>query len=285
MEDCRMKIYVVDAFTGEPFKGNPAAILLPIDSPLEKGLMQKIAFEMNLSETAFLAPLPERDGVKPPGTVDFQLRWFTPKVEVDLCGHATLASAHVLWETARVEPGTAIRFHTKSGVLSARPRVDTLPGGRRWIELDFPVEPPEVSKPPEGLLRALGAEPLFVGKTRFDYFVETVSEETVRNMRPNFGLLEKVPCRGVIVTAKGTDFDFVSRFFAPAVGVREDPATGSAHCSLAPYWAGKLGKDTFAACQVSERGGLFRVRTAGDRTFISGQAVTVLEGNLVNTGR
>ena len=296
-----MNIYIVDAFSGEPFRGNPAAVC-PTDAPLETELMQKIAFEMNLSETAFLVPRPLQEerpiqGVhlmpgsgEPSGAAGFQLRWFTPKVEVDLCGHATLASAHVLWETGRVKQGEKIEFHSKSGLLSASPLGEMNRGGKtarkeRWIELDFPTEPPETSGPPEGLLKALGVEPLYVGKTRFDFFVETVSEETVRKMQPDFGLLEKVQCRGVIVTAKGTDCDFVSRFFAPAVGVREDPVTGSAHCSLAPYWREKLMKDSFTAHQVSQRGGILRVRADGDRTFIAGQAVTVLEGKLVHIGR
>jgi PhzF family phenazine biosynthesis protein len=276
-----MNLYIVDAFTCEPFRGNPAAVCLA-EAPLDAALMQKIAFEMNLSETAFLLPRSDPAGGKTADSADFELRWFTPKVEVDLCGHATLASAHVLWETGQAEPGAAIRFHTKSGALSANAVGRTNSSGR-WIELDFPTEPPEASGPPEGLLVALGVEPLYVGKTRFDFFVETESEETVRNMRPDFSLLEKVRCRGVIVTAKGTDCDFVSRFFAPAVGVREDPVTGSAHCSLAPYWKEKLGKDAFTARQMSERGGFLRVRAEGGRTFISGQAVTVLEGRLVRT--
>jgi PhzF family phenazine biosynthesis protein len=271
-----VNIYVVDAFTDEPFKGNPAAVCAT-EGPLERELMQNIAFEMNLSETAFLAPLPVSGGGKTPGAAVYGLRWFTPKVEVDLCGHATLASAQVLWETGRVEPGRAIEFHTRSGVLSARP------AGGRWIELDLPAEPPGASSPPAGLVEALGVKPLYVGKTRFDYFVETESEDAVRGMQPDFDLLETVPCRGVIVTAKGTDCDFVSRFFAPAVGVREDPVTGSAHCSLAPFWQERLGKDRFSARQVSARGGVLRVRTAGGRTYISGQAVTVLEGTLVST--
>jgi PhzF family phenazine biosynthesis protein len=273
-----MNLYIVDAFTGVPFRGNPAAVCL-VEAPMAAALMQKIAFEMNLSETAFIMPRPDPGGGGPVGAAGFQLRWFTPKVEVDLCGHATLASAHVLWETGRVKPGATIRFHTRSGALSANS------GAGRWIELDFPAEPPEASSPPEGLLRALSVEPLYVGKTRFDFFVETASEEAVREMRPDFGLLEKVRCRGVIVTAKGTDCDFVSRFFAPAVGVREDPVTGSAHCSLAPYWREKLGKDAFTAHQVSERGGILRVRVDGGRTYISGQAVTVLEGKLVRSSR
>ena len=276
-----MNLYIVDAFTSGPFRGNPAAVCL-VEEPLDAALMQKIAFEMNLSETAFILPRSDPAGGKTEGSADFDLRWFTPKVEVDLCGHATLASAHVLWETGRVEPGTAIRFHTKSGVLSAKAAEGTN-STVRWIELDFPSEPPEASSPPEGLLAALGIEPLYVGKTRFDFFVETASEETVRTMRPDFDLLEKVRCRGVIVTAKGRDCDFVSRFFAPAVGVREDPVTGSAHCSLAPYWKEKLGKGAFTARQVSERGGFLRVRVDGGRTFISGRAITVLEGRLVHT--
>jgi PhzF family phenazine biosynthesis protein len=278
-----MNLYIVDAFTREPFGGNPAAVC-PVDAPLDTVLMQKIASEMNLSETAFLRPRRDPVGGKTADSAEFDLRWFTPKVEVDLCGHATLASAHVLWETGRVKQGAAIRFHTKSGMLSAAAAASGDPAGR-WIELDFPAEPPETFAPPEGLLEALGVDPLYVGRTRFDFFVETEHEETVRAMRPDFGLLEKVRCRGVIVTAKGTECDFVSRFFAPAVGVREDPVTGSAHCSLAPYWRIKLGKNAFKARQVSERGGVLLVRDEGARTFISGQAVTVLEGKLVHTGR
>jgi PhzF family phenazine biosynthesis protein len=275
-----VNIYVVDAFTSEPFKGNPAAVCAT-GSPLKTGLMQKIAFEMNLSETAFLVSRAEsveekNRGVKTPVAARYDLRWFTPTVEVDLCGHATLASAHVLWETGRVEPGTTIEFLTKSGVLAAKP------SGRGWIELDFPTEHPEACDPPEGLLEALGVRPLYVGKTRFDFLLEAASEETVRGIQPDFDMLEKVPCRGVIVTATGKDCDFVSRFFAPAVGIREDPVTGSAHCSLAPYWKGRLGRDGFSARQVSARGGELEVRVEGGRTFISGQAVTVLEGKLVH---
>jgi len=299
-----MKVYVVDAFTNEPFKGHPAAVCIA-SAPLNTDLMQKIAIEMNLSETAFLAPRTESGGRmsgegRSASAAAFELRWFTPKVEVDLCGHATLASAHVLWETGIVGRRSAIEFHTKSGTLAARPAGVLDPGGAEepsgrgrkdegyrkggWIELDFPVEPVEPVSPPEGLAEALCIPFLYVGKTRFDFLVETDCEDSVRRMRPDFAALEKVPCRGIIVTAEGNVCDFVSRFFAPAEGIREDPVTGSSHCSLAPYWKERLGKSAFTARQVSERGGTLRVRAAGGRTYIAGRAVTVLEGRLVRKG-
>ncbi|HXF96668.1 MAG TPA: PhzF family phenazine biosynthesis protein [Gemmatimonadales bacterium] len=263
------RIVQVDAFTDRPFTGNPAAVCL-LAAPAEERWMQAVAREMNLSETAFLHP--EADG--------WRLRWFTPAVEVDLCGHATLASAHVLWEEGRVAPGATVRFSTRSGLLTARRA-----GG--WIEMDFPAEVAAAAQPPAELRAALGLgrqgiEAVWIGKSRLDYLVELASEAAVRALRPDLALLRTVPVRGVVVTAPSTDpaFDFVSRFFAPAVGVDEDPVTGSAHCSLGPHWAGRLGRAELTGYQASARGGVVRVRTAGARVLLAGQAVTVLEGAL-----
>ncbi|HEY1375821.1 MAG TPA: PhzF family phenazine biosynthesis protein [Gemmataceae bacterium] len=259
-------VYVVDAFADRPFTGNPAAVC-PLDRPADDGWMQDVAAEMNLSETAFLAP--EADG--------FRLRWFTPAVEVDLCGHATLASAHVLWETGRLPAGEPARFHTRSGQLTA-----TRAGGD--IVLDFPAVPVEPCPPPDGLTDALGATPRGVGRNRMDVLVELDSESAVRRLRPDFGRLTAVPVRGVIVTAPSADpaFDFVSRFFAPASGVPEDPVTGSAHCALGPFWAARLGKIDLVGRQVSRRGGVVRVGVRGDRVHLGGRAVTVLRGELLS---
>ena len=225
--------------------------------------MQNVAAEMNLSETAFLLP---RDG-------DWSLRWFTPAVEVDLCGHATLASAHALWEE-KLLSGEA-RFHTKSGVLKANRDGD-------WIELDFPATREQKSEAPRELLDALGvSNPVHVGKNKFDYIVEVKSEDDVRRLDPDHATLRKLPVRGVIVTSRGSNgYDFISRFFAPGSGVDEDPVTGSAHCCLTPYWAEKLGKNDFLAYQASKRGGTLRLRLAGDRVKLLGRAVTVLRGDL-----
>ncbi len=258
------RIVQVDAFTSEAFRGNPAGVCL-LEEARDAGWMQRVAAEMNLAETAFLQP--RGDG--------FGLRWFTPAVEVDLCGHATLASAHVLWESGRLPPSESARFHTKSGLLTAHRRGD-------WIELDFPATPEEAAETPPGLAGALGAEPLYVGRSKFDYLVELDSEDAVARLRPDFGRLAAVPARGVIATARSArpDFDFVSRFFAPAVGIAEDPVTGSAHCCLGPFWSRRLGKESFLARQISARGGVLKVRLAGDRVLIAGQAVTVLRGDL-----
>jgi len=229
--------------------------------------MQNVAREMNLSETAFLVP--EGDG--------YRLRWFTPTVEVALCGHATVASAHVLWEDGHLPAGKQARFQTRSGLLLADRRGD-------WIELDFPATVAEPSEPPPNLLEALGTQAKFVGKNKFDYLVEVDSEETVRALQPDFTLLRKLPVRGVIVTARsaGPEFDFVSRFFAPGSGIDEDPATGSAHCALGPYWGRQLTKTELNAYQASARGAVVRVRWNGDRVILGGQAVTVLRGELLN---
>ena len=260
-----LTITQVDAFTSDPFGGNPAAVCL-LPRPVESGWMQRVAREMNLSETAFLVR--RDDG-------GFDLRWFTPAVEVDLCGHATLASAHVLWEEDHVPPNAATVFHTLSGRLSAVFRDG-------WIEMDFPAEPDEAAPAPEGLTDALGAEPTYVGRNRFDYLVEVDNEATVRRLAPDFRRLGQIEARGVIVTARAETegFDFVSRFFGPRAGVDEDPVTGSAHCCLGPYWQRRLGRDAFTAWQASERGGLVKVEVRGERVALSGQAVTVLRGKL-----
>jgi PhzF family phenazine biosynthesis protein len=259
-----VKIYHVDAFTIRPFTGNPAAVCL-LEYPKVDSWMQNVAGEMNLSETAFL--IRQGDGYK--------LRWFTPKVEVELCGHATLAAAHVLWSMGGAPRDASIRFYTKSGLLTACLKDD-------WIELDFPSTPDVETSAPEGLTKALGVEAGYIGKTRFDYIVEVGSEEIVRSMKPNFDLLCQVPTRGVIVTSRSTtgEFDFASRFFCPLLGIKEDPVTGSAHCSLGPYWARKLHKNEFVAYQASKRGGTVKVRVNGDRVHLAGQAIVVLKGEL-----
>jgi predicted PhzF superfamily epimerase YddE/YHI9 len=249
-----MEIVVVDAFTDRPFAGNPAAVCR-LTGPVDEGWMKNLAREMNLSETAFL--LPEGDG--------HQIRWLTPSVEVDLCGHATLASAHVLF----AEGAEVARFHSRSGALTAT-RLE-----EGWIRLDFPATPPVACEVPKGLLEALGCEARWVGRSRFDYLVEVDSEATVRRLQPDHSALGKLEVRGIMVTAAGQDYDFVSRFFAPGAGVAEDPVTGSAHCSLTPYWADKLGKSRMLAYQASARGGVVRVELAGERVYLEGQAVTV----------
>jgi PhzF family phenazine biosynthesis protein len=214
-------IYQVDAFTGTPFAGNPAGVcVLPL--PAGEAWMRNVAREMNLSETAFLFPV--EDG--------YQLRWFTPAAEVDLCGHATLASAHLLWELGYLAPQATARFHTRSGLLTAQKA-----GG--WIELNFPATLAEVVEPPDGLLEALGVAASYVGRNRFDYLVELASAQEVYDLKPDISRLAALPVRGVIVTSASAapEYDFISRFFAPAVGVAEDPVTGSAHCCLGPYWS------------------------------------------------
>jgi len=255
-------IFQVNAFTDEPFAGNPAAVCV-LSEPRDASWMQRVAREMNLSETAFLWP--DEEG--------FHLRWFTPIVEVELCGHATLASAHILWTEGYVAPHAPIRFFTRSGVLLAARRGE-------WIELDFPATPVEPTEAPPQLQESLGVTPRFVGRSCFDYLVEVESEDIVRQLVPNFALLETIPTRGVIVTSRSATppFDFVSRFFAPRVGVREDPVTGSAHCSLGPFWGQKLGRTELLAFQASARGGVVRIRLAGDRVILGGQAITMWRG-------
>jgi PhzF family phenazine biosynthesis protein len=260
-------IYQVDAFTEKPFSGNPAAVCL-LPQAKDAAWMQDVAKEMNLSETAFL--LKQEDG--------YNLRWFTPAVEVDLCGHATLASAHILWETGILRREEEARFHTRSGLLTAVSR-----GGE--IELNFPAKTEKAADAPAGLLEALKVKADYIGKSKFDYLVQVDSEETVRGLKPDFTVLKNIPVRGVIVTSRAVSpgYDFISRFFAPAAGVNEDPVTGSAHCTLGPFWSRHLGKEDFLAYQASERGGVLRVRVAGDRVFLGGKAVTVLRGEWVES--
>jgi len=257
-------LYQVDAFTDRPFRGNPAAVCL-LRQAARAEWMQRVAAEMNVSETAFLHPLES----------GWQLRWFTPTTEVKLCGHATLASAHVLWETNRLRPSASARFRTRSGWLTAR-RVPT------GIELNFPAKPTVAAEAPRGLAGAIGVQPRFVGRGEFDYLLELDGADTVRSLRPDFAQLAQLPVRGVIVTSRSDDprFDFVSRFFAPGAGVNEDPVTGSAHCTLGPFWQERLGKSQFVAWQASARGGRVTVRVEGDRVLLGGQAVTVLRGTL-----
>lgn len=257
-------LFQVDAFTDKPFKGNPAAVCV-LPEAYDEEWMQNVAMEMNLSETAFLYK--REDG--------FNLRWFTPSVEIDLCGHATLASAHVLWESGILKPGEEARFHTRSGLLTAR-RNDN------WIELDFPAEPEDETPSSPNLVSAIGVSPKYTGKNRFDYLIEVESEEVVRKVTPDFKLLASVPARGIIITSVSAsdEYDFVSRFFAPAVGINEDPVTGSAHCCLGPYWKKRLNKNNFTAYQASSRGGIIRVNVKDDRVFLGGQAVTVFKGEL-----
>ena len=258
-------IYQVDAFTDRPFRGNPAAVCL-LSEPADEAWLQDVAREMNLSETAFLVRQEE----------GFGLRWFTPAVEVSLCGHATLASAHVLWETGLLRPSERARFFTRSGLLSAALRGEE-------IELNFPSTPPTTASAPPGLAEALGVAPVSVARSRFDYLVEVDSEETVRNLRPDFTRLKELPVRGVMVTSHASTAraDFVSRFFAPGAGIAEDPVTGSAHCCLGPFWAERLGKQELLAYQASERGGWIRVRVEEERVYLLGRAVTVLRGELL----
>ncbi|HJX23798.1 MAG TPA: PhzF family phenazine biosynthesis protein [Candidatus Bathyarchaeia archaeon] len=259
-----LAIYQVDAFTDKPFTGNPAGVCV-LKEARDDRWMQNVACEMNLSETAFLRE--RADG--------FNLRWFTPTVEVDLCGHATLASSHILWQEAYLKPEEKANFHTLSGLLTARKESG-------WIELDFPMEPVEKVSSPPGLIEALGVTASYVGKSRLDYLVEIESETDLRKLSPDLKLLESVPSRGVIVTCRSesSGFDFVSRFFAPRVGIDEDPVTGSAHCALGPYWRTRLKKNEFLAYQASQRGGVVRVHVGDKRVLLSGQAVTVLRAEL-----
>ncbi len=268
-----LTIIQVDAFTDKPFAGNPAAICVT-DAPLEEGLMKAIALEMNLSETAFLYPI---EG-------GYSLRWFTPAIEVDLCGHATLASAHVLWSEGYLSAEKVASFHTKSGWLSAR-QTDG------WIEMDFPAQPVRPAHVMPQLIKSLccGGTIRAVAKNDTNYLVEIQSEAAVRSLEPDFTQMKKLPVQGVIATAPADsdEYDFVSRYFGPRAGVNEDPVTGSAHASLAPYWQEKLGKTEMLAKQVSARGGVLRVKCssaeeAAARVFISGQAVTTLRGELAS---
>jgi len=259
-----LSLFHVDAFTDCPFAGNPAAVCL-LPSWKADSWLQAVAREMNLSETAFLVKQPDH----------FDLRWFTPKVEVDLCGHATLAAAHILWQQNLVT-GDEIRFSTRSGILKAVHHDDS-------IELDFPLKPEEPAEAPPGLLEALGISAKYVGKNQFDYLLEVEAEATLRGIAPDFKRLATMPVRGIIVTSRSADarFDFVSRFFAPGAGIDEDPVTGSAHCCLGDFWRKRLGKAEFVAFQASPRGGVVKVRVTKDRAFLGGKAITVARGELL----
>jgi len=259
-------IFQVDAFADRPFAGNPAGVCV-LERPAPEKWMQVVAAEMNVAETAFLVR--REDGV-------FDLRWFTPTVEVDLCGHATLASAHILWEEKHISAAVGAHFQTKSGPL------------RAWregpaIRMDFPSEPVVQAEPPASLADALGVSFSYAGKNRMDWLVEVADEEAVRAVRPELRPLAALGVRGVIVTARSasSERDFVSRFFAPAAGVDEDPVTGSAHCALAPYWAAKLGKPALVGYQASTRGGTVQCTVAGDRVVLGGTAITVLRAKLL----
>ncbi|MCO5999616.1 PhzF family phenazine biosynthesis protein [Actinoallomurus rhizosphaericola] len=262
-----MRVYVVDAFTDRPFAGNPAGVC-PLTGPADAGWMQRVAAELNLSETAFPRPVEDPDA-------DYELRWFTPAVEVALCGHATLGAAHVLYETGAAPGDRPIRFRTlHSGVLTVR-REDDL------LAMDFPAVPPVRIDPPAGLAEALAAEPLWTGRNaQHDILALLPDAATVRSLRPDRHALGRIDARGICVTAPGEDHDFVSRFFAPRVGVPEDPVTGSAHCMLGPYWAERLGRADLLAHQASARGGDVRVSVRDDRVILRGAAVTVIEGGL-----
>ena len=260
----QVPLFQVDAFTDRPFTGNPAAVVL-LEEDGDSDWMLQVAREMNLSETAFMYPLGEYYG----------LRWFTPGTEVELCGHATLSAAHVLWQTRSVSADQAIRFITLSGELGAQRDGD-------WIRLDFPANPLSPVDLPLAVLSAVGGRPVFSGVSGEKWLLEYSSEEEILALAPDFVALSGIPGRGLIVTSRSgeSNVDFVSRSFAPWVGINEDPVTGSAHTILGPYWGAKLGKQELTARQVSARGGLLRVGLAGERVFISGQAVTVFSGEL-----
>jgi PhzF family phenazine biosynthesis protein len=261
-----LAITQVDAFADRPFTGNPAAVCF-LEQPREGAWMQLVAREMNLSETAFLV---KRDR-------GYDLRWFTPTVEMELCGHATLASAHVLWEQGHLALNETATFHTMSGELKASKKGN-------WIEMNFPAAPVTADSSVKlDLEAALGATAKYVGRSSFDHLVEVGSEGLVRALNPDLAMIRRLPVRGLIVTsrASGSEYDFVSRFFGPAVGIDEDPVTGSAHCCLGPFWKERLGKDSLVGYQASARGGFVRTRCEGNRVFISGQAVTVMRGELL----
>ena len=262
-----MTVTVVDAFAERPFEGNPAAVCL-LDGPAPDAWMTALAAEMNLSETAFLTPA--LDGA-------FGLRWLTPEVEVDLCGHATLASAHLLYESGRLAPDAEARFDTRSGRLTVRRTGDAT------YAMDFPATPPEAAPVPAGFVEAFGVEPVWTGHSRFDVFAVVDSEAAIHDLAPDPGDVARRGARGVILTARAdaeSPYDVVSRFFAPGSGVPEDPVTGSAHCAIGPYWARELGTDRLACYQASRRGGHVGVRALGDRVELTGRAVTVYRAEL-----
>jgi PhzF family phenazine biosynthesis protein len=251
-------LFLVDAFTNKPFSGNPAAVCI-LEKPQEGKWLQAVAKEMNLSETAFILKTNQ----------NYNLRWFTPVTEVDLCGHGTLSAAHILWESGLVPSDTPINFETKSGILLALKNKD-------WIELDFPLITQTEIPCPANLIEALKSTPTYTGrKGKADFIVEVENESTLRNLKPNFELLKEI-CRGIAVTCRSEskEFDFISRYFAPKEGINEDPVTGSAHCCLGPYWAKKLAKNNLTAYQASQRGGVVKMNVKNNRVILSGQALT-----------
>ncbi|MDW7650000.1 MAG: PhzF family phenazine biosynthesis protein [Bacillota bacterium] len=258
-------IYQVDSFTDKPFLGNPAAVCI-LSDPGEENWMQNVAREMNLSETAFLSPHGE----------GYNLRWFTPTIEVDLCGHATLAAAHILWEQGYLKQDAVARFYTKSGILAAKKDGPS-------IVLDFPAEAPAKTDIPDYIIKALDVSAIYMGKNRLDYIIEVDSAETVLQLAPDFSQLRDMGLRGVMVTSRDYSgkYDFISRYFAPGAGIDEDPVTGSAHCCLGPYWMSKLNKNRLRAYQASARGGSVLVEISGDRVYLGGRAVTVMKGELL----
>ncbi|QFG25944.1 PhzF family phenazine biosynthesis protein [Actinomadura sp. WMMB 499] len=269
-----MRMLVVDAFTDRPFAGNPAGVCL-LAEPADPAWMQRVAAEMKHAETAFVRPLDDPDA-------GWELRWFTPLAEVALCGHATLAAAHALGTTATADPGAPIRFRTlHSGVLTV-----TGGDGGAGLSMDFPAVPAGPAEAPEGLAAALGAEIRWTGRSaQNDLLAEVADARTVRGLAPDAAALARIDARGVIATARadaGSGHDFVSRFFAPRLlpGDGEDPVTGSAHCTLGPFWGERFGRDTLTGYQASARGGAVRVALRGDRVVLSGSAVTVLDGTL-----
>ncbi|MDA7980648.1 MAG: PhzF family phenazine biosynthesis protein [Pirellulales bacterium] len=261
-----LALTTVDAFADQPFSGNPAAVCVLSEAHAGIGdhILQAVAAEMNLAETAILSRVD--DG--------FNLRWFTPTVEVDLCGHATLAAAHVLWEAEYVRRDEPIRFHTRSGLLIAQVKEGI-------IELDFPKSAIHTVPMQDALQQAMGGNATHMAKTDFDALLEFPDADSVRQLTPDFPTLRELTDRGVIATALSDqpEFDFISRFFAPSVGVDEDPVTGSAHCALAPYWSEKLGKNELVGYQASARGGIVRVRLEGSRCVLGGSAITMLRGD------
>lgn len=260
-------MYVVDAFTSEPFRGNPAAVCL-CEKPEDERWMQQVAAEMNLPETAFLVPIEE----------GYDLRWFTPETEVDLGGHATLAAAFMLWHTGRIRFDQTARFVTKSGVITVA--YDAIEG---WMTMDYPEETPRPVNAPEALIQGLGLIPRYTAKNRQDYVVEVDSEQTVRSLRPDQQQLAAAGGRGIIVTAKaaaGAPYDYVARVFFPNAGILEDPVTGLAHCALAPHWARRLRKQELTGYQASKRGGIVKVAVNGSRVLLAGQARMILQATL-----
>jgi len=258
-----LKLFQVDSFSDKVFKGNPAAVIA-LNSWIQEDLMQSIAMENNLSETAFIVEKSDNF---------YEIRWFTPTVEVDLCGHATLAAAHVIFNHFNAHGNELEFFSQRSGPLKVLKSEDEL-------TLDFPVDKPEGERPPDGLYEALGEAPKECLKGKDDYLLVYNDQATIERLDPNFHLLQYIRCRGIICSAPGNDSDFVSRFFAPASGINEDPVTGSAHTTLTPYWSSKLGKEKLSAKQLSQREGSLKCELRSDRVFITGKAATYFQGTV-----